>query len=181
MRRLPSRSSLSSVRSSTPLNSLIWLPGKTGSVGCGWGDHLRRRLVRVFTAATPRALALGEPRLCPGEQPLIRPDRARRALAVTDAALAADLDLQNFLPRSVIDDDFHVAMLQVFGLVGTKPRISHEQHVVVHLLSIPAIVIMERLLRIRARRLIELLVLLRTEPGSMDDLALRPVWRRQIR
>jgi hypothetical protein len=46
--------------------------------------------------------------------------------SVTNAAIAANLDLQNCLATAVVFNDPNISVLQPGGFVGTKPGIGHE-------------------------------------------------------
>lgn len=127
----------------------------------------------------PRRAALLH-RLGSAKQALVGPHSAWRALAIADAALASYLNLQDFFARRIVLDDGDIAVLEVFGLIRSQAGIGQEQHKIMYLLGIPFVVVMEGLTRIFPRRLVELLVLRRAEPGSMHDLALRPIGRRQV-
>jgi hypothetical protein len=64
---------------------------------------------------------------------------AQHALALADAAFAAYLDLNNSLPGRIVSDDRHEVARHC--LLRPKASVSHEQHVVVHLLGIPLMAI----------------------------------------
>jgi len=67
------------------------------------------------------------------DQPLERPDGPAGALAIADAAFAADLDLKDgFIARGIIDD-LHIAIFKTVRLVRSQPGICHEQDIVVKL------------------------------------------------
>ncbi len=114
-------------------------------------------------------------------EPFVGTDSAGHAHAVADTALAANLDLQDFVAAPIVRYDLHVAVLKISGLVRPHAGIGHEQHIVVKLLGMPLVAGMKRLARPLARGLVELLVLLVAEPGAVSDLALGLVWRRKVR
>jgi len=60
---------------------------------------------------------------------LVRPHGASGALAETNAALAAHLNLQNFLTGAGVRHHGHVAVLQISRLIRPHTGIPHEQHV----------------------------------------------------
>src|SRR5258708_29095463 len=80
--------------------------------------------------------------------------------------------MQNFLAIFLFDR--YVAMFEVLRFVGPQSGVAEEQHVVVKLLCLPA-VLAAGLARVLTRCLIKLLVLIGAEPGPMHDLALGPV------
>lgn len=140
-----------------------------------------RRLAEILATPSPRPAGLGGAAWQRAfEQAFIGPHRPRHTLAIADAALAADLDLKNLLAHGIVRDDRHVAMLQVFSFVGTQAGIAEEQHKIVQLRGFPAARLLSWVAGIFPRGLIELLVFLGTEPGTMNDLALRPVGRGKI-
>jgi len=65
-------------------------------------------------------------------------NRAGRALAVSDPALSTNFDLKDGLCCALIFDDSDIAVFEPRSFVRTKPRIRHEQYVVVQLFALPA-------------------------------------------
>ena len=109
----------------------------------GLREHVIRRLrvfrrqhwIRILPAPVPPLLAARWFR--PVSCPLIRQDRARHALAVPNTAFAANLNLQNPLPRPVVRDDGHIPVLQIPGLVRPQAGVPHEENKVMQLLGVP--------------------------------------------
>jgi hypothetical protein len=62
------------------------------------------------------------------------------------------------LAHSIVRDDSHVTMLQILGLVRAKAGVGQEQHVVMKLFRVPAVVLMKGVFRVFPRRLIKLFV-----------------------
>jgi len=150
------------------------VPLREDRIGGLWQLYGQER-IRIFLAPVPWLLT---PRwLRPVEQTLIGPHRPRHALAVADTTLAPDLDLQDFFARRVIDRDRHVPMLQMPGFVRSQTGIAHEQDEVMKLLGVPLILPLAGMTRIFPAGLVEQLVLLRAEPGPMNDLGLGGVRR----
>jgi hypothetical protein len=80
-----------------------------------------------------RENGIGRLRLVPLDQPLERPDGPAGALAIADAALAANLDLKDGFIAALIRDDLHIAIFKAVRLIRPQARIGHEQDVVVKL------------------------------------------------
>lgn len=91
-------------------------------------------------------------------------------LAVTDAALAADLDDKDFLLVVIVLYDLHVAELDALHFVRPQAGIGHEQNEVMQLFGFPAPTLLLGVLRALSRGRIELLVLLGREPGAVRNL-----------
>jgi hypothetical protein len=68
------------------------------------------------------------------------------ALAVAGAALAAHLDFQDRFLGGLVLDDGDVTVFEALGLVGAQASVGHEQHVVVQLLVVVAVVLLLRIL-----------------------------------
>lgn len=80
----------------------------------------------------------------------------------------------------IVFDDRHIAVLKVFGFVGTKARVGKEQHIVMQLLRRPLVVDLS-VFRMRTGRFVELLVFFGAEPRPVDHLPRGFVWGREIR
>ncbi len=115
----------------------------------------------------------------PGFETAEGQDGTGHALAVAGAAFAADLYLKNGLAAVAVFHDFYVAKFKPVGLVGTQAGVTHEQHVVVHLLAfpIPTSAIVRRFFRALAGGEIEGSIFSGREPRAMRDLAVCSVWR----
>jgi hypothetical protein len=66
----------------------------------------------------------------------VRSHGTRRALAKSNAALAAHFNLQNCLTLGSVPADAHFAILKSCGVVRPQAGIGHEQHMVVELLTL---------------------------------------------
>src|ERR1019366_2127517 len=141
----------------------------------------RWRFATFLLAALPLSPGFLSHRRRASEQAPINAHGARHAFAMTDATLAAHLDLQNLFTGRVVLRDRHIAVLEIEGFIRPKAGVRHEQHEVVNLFGVPFVMVMEGLARVGARRLIELLVFRRAEPRAMHHLALALIWWRQIR
>ena len=94
----------------------------------------------------------------------------------------SNFDFQKALARRMVFDDGHIAMLKVVWhrLVGSQASVSHEQHVVVHLLGVPLIEFTFQVVSVLPCCRIELFVFLRAKPRPVGYLALRFVGGREI-
>src|SRR5690606_21708959 len=109
------------------------------------------------------------------QDPLEGTHGARHALAVPDAPLSPDFDLQDPFAGGLVLDDGDVPELKTLRLVGTKAGVDHEQDEVVELLALLAPPFLFRVLCPLPRRFVEPLVFLGGEPGPMADLPGRPI------
>src|ERR1039457_5663528 len=124
---------------------------------------------------------IGRLRLVPLDQPLERPDGSAGALAIADAAFAADLDLKDGFVAALIIDDLHGAVFKVVRCVRTQAGVGHEQDIVVKLFGFPFVAGIFRSVSPAPGGFIELLVFLRGKPSTVRDLPRRPVGLGQIR
>jgi hypothetical protein len=66
-----------------------------------------------------------------------RKNRSRHALAVTDAAFAANLDFKDGLGETFIERDLHVTELKPPSFIRPDASVDHEQDEVVELFALP--------------------------------------------
>ena len=134
-----------------------------------------------LVAALPLAARLAPDRFGTGKNTPVNAHRTGHALAMANAAFAAHLDFKDFLSCTVIFRDGHIAVFKIERFIGAQAGVRHEKHKVVHLFSVPFIVIVERFLCVSARGFVERFIFLRTEPRAMHNLALRFIRRGQVR
>ena len=122
--------------------------------------------------ARKRRLQIGRTGRAPLRNALKRKHRARHALAVTSAALATHIDMQDRLLGipNILFHDFHISKFKPVGFIGPKAGVHHEEDVVVKVFTADALVQALWVFRAFARGAIELLVFLRKEPGPTIKL-----------
>jgi hypothetical protein len=96
-------------------------------------------------------------------KPFERQHRARHALAIADAAFAANLNFKNGFVKAVIVDDLRVSKLKLPGFIGPEAAVDHEQDESMELFAPAFVSDLARFLRAFARRLVQLFVFLRRE------------------
>ena len=102
----------------------------------GVGGQVHRHL-RGGGGGAAAPVGSRSPRERVDSQSLVGAHGARHALAEADAALAPNLDLKDTFVGRFIDDNLHVAMLQVLGLIRTEACVRHEQYEIVNLFGVP--------------------------------------------
>lgn len=144
----------------------------------------RGRFRRCFTAFPAPLLSSAATFAFDGlgsvEESLIGDNGARHALAVADASFAPHLDFEDPFACRIVLDDFDVSMFEIFGFVGTKAGVGHEQDIVMHLFGVPSVIFAKGLLRVGAGRLIELLVFGWAEPWPMLYFCLLAIGGREV-
>ena len=105
---------------------------------------------------------------------------SRHAFAIADAALSADVDLQDGSPLSRSSTIFTSRNSMRRASSGRKPGVGHEQHVVVQFVIGVSGAVLARVLDPVARRLVKLLVLLGGKPRAVRNFAGGLVRSRQV-
>jgi hypothetical protein len=97
----------------------------------------------------------------PASKSLNGPHCTGHTLAISDAALSADFNLQDRLTQILVINDRDIPELKAPGLVGPQSGINCEEHIVVKLFRFPVESLLLRLMRALSCRFVELFVFLR--------------------
>src|ERR1035441_6830720 len=162
----------------------VGVPQAVGRAGLSFTVFLETFFVQDGVEELPVGLRknrIGRLRLVPLDQPLERPDGPAGALAIADAAFAADLDLKDGFMAAGVIDDLHIAIFKAARLVRSEAGIGHEQDIVVKLFRFPFVAVIFRTVCPSPGGFIKLLVFLRGKPRTVGDLPGRPVGLGQIR
>src|SRR5271157_1520928 len=114
----------------------VGVPQAVGRAGLFFTVFLEAFFVEDGVEELPVGLRknrIGRLRLVPLDQPLKRLYGPAGALAIADAAFAADLDLKDGFVAALILNDLYIAIFKVVRLVRPQAGIGHEQDIVVKL------------------------------------------------
>src|ERR1039458_4752347 len=118
----------------------VGVPQAVGRAGLSFTVFLEVFFVQDCVEELPVGLRknrIGRLRLVPLDQPLKRLYGSAGALAIADAAFAANLDLKDGFMAALILDDLHIAIFKLVRLVRPQAGIGHEQDIVVKLFRFP--------------------------------------------
>src|ERR1019366_5877398 len=148
----------------------VGVPQAVGRAGLSLAVFLEAFFVQDGVEELPVGLRknqIGRLRLVPLDQSLERLYGPAGALAIADAAFAADLDLKDGFMAAGVIDDLHITICKAARLVRPKAGIGHEQDIVVKLSRFPFVAGILRTVCPSPGSFIELFVFLRRKPCAV--------------